>query len=162
GRVTAGSSATYACPGALAKKRCLELSQPNKRWNLERLKVPDTFFWAKPCPGVVSAAPSKALHRKSLHFKLLSAAKAAGIAGCGKVVDDQGHGVQSSDASRSNGAKRALGFGSSYFVVLASVDLRLPAAATLSVKFRANRSAAPPARYFPHGETRGLPPCASV
>src|SRR5207253_10458107 len=26
------------------KKGCLELSQPNKRWNLERLKVTDTFF----------------------------------------------------------------------------------------------------------------------
>src|SRR5437868_6033328 len=32
-------------PLALPKKRCLELSQPNKRWNLERLKGPDTFFW---------------------------------------------------------------------------------------------------------------------
>jgi len=32
---------------ALPKKRCLELSSRNKCWSFERLKVPDTFFWAK-------------------------------------------------------------------------------------------------------------------
>src|SRR5206468_7412638 len=30
------------------KKRCLELSSLNKCWSFECLKVPDTFFWAKP------------------------------------------------------------------------------------------------------------------
>jgi hypothetical protein len=30
--------------GFIPKKRCLELSSPNKCWTLERLKVPDTFF----------------------------------------------------------------------------------------------------------------------
>jgi hypothetical protein len=29
-----------------AQERCLELSAPTERWILERLKVPDTFFWA--------------------------------------------------------------------------------------------------------------------
>jgi len=38
---------------ALPKKRCLELSSPNKCWSFERLKVPDIFFWAKPPNEVV-------------------------------------------------------------------------------------------------------------
>jgi len=33
---------------AKPQKRCLELSNLNKFWSFERLKVPDTFFWAKP------------------------------------------------------------------------------------------------------------------
>jgi len=33
---------------ALPKKRCLELSSLKKCCSFERLKVPDTFFWAKP------------------------------------------------------------------------------------------------------------------
>ena len=32
---------------ALPKKRCLELCIVTKCWSFERLKVPDTFFWAK-------------------------------------------------------------------------------------------------------------------
>ena len=32
---------------ALPKKRCLELCMVTKCWSFERLKVPDTFFWAK-------------------------------------------------------------------------------------------------------------------
>jgi multiple sugar transport system substrate-binding protein len=32
---------------ALAKKRCLELCALTKCWSFERLKVPDSFFWAK-------------------------------------------------------------------------------------------------------------------
>src|SRR5437868_3743107 len=39
-------------PLALPKKRCLELSSLNKCGSLERFKVPDTFFWAKPLPLV--------------------------------------------------------------------------------------------------------------
>jgi hypothetical protein len=35
---------------ALPKKRCLELSSLNKGWSFERVKVPDTFFWAWPVP----------------------------------------------------------------------------------------------------------------
>src|SRR5437588_2296918 len=50
---------------ALPKKRCLELSQPNKRWNLERLKVPDTFFWAK--PGLMERSWTSACHTVRLH-----------------------------------------------------------------------------------------------
>src|SRR5207302_1125301 len=48
------------------KKRCLELSQPNKRWNLERLKVPDTFFgqWK----SVLRKKPVDARGRRQLPF----------------------------------------------------------------------------------------------
>src|SRR5437870_1126026 len=59
---------------ALPKKRCLELSRPNKRWNLERLKVPDTFFWAKPAktgkPALL-AWPARSQDLLILHFDKL-------------------------------------------------------------------------------------------
>src|SRR5439155_1030976 len=41
------------------KKRCLELSQPNKRWNLKRPKVPDTFFWALSLDTVQMTLPAQ-------------------------------------------------------------------------------------------------------
>src|SRR5207253_2044757 len=40
------------CP----KKRCLELSSPKKCWTRKRLKVPDTFFWARILPTYIDEA----------------------------------------------------------------------------------------------------------
>src|SRR2546428_10404639 len=35
-----------------AQKKVSGTLQPNKCWSFERLKVPDTFFWAKSCRRV--------------------------------------------------------------------------------------------------------------
>src|SRR5207244_7991885 len=50
-------SGTLPSP-ALPKKRCLELSSLNKCWSFECLKVPDTFFWAKPPVPIDAGAAS--------------------------------------------------------------------------------------------------------
>src|SRR5439155_5740337 len=47
GRIDLANSFVILARKAWPKKRCLELSSLNKCWSFARLKVPDTFFWAK-------------------------------------------------------------------------------------------------------------------